>query len=240
MCRLIGDDSTAHGTFLFNPHSLIAARLLDRDPDAAIDIGWMRKRIGARRSAAPARVRQSVTIAWCTRRRIGLPGLVIDRYGDVAVLQANSAGMDRLTPLVVEALTGLLPLRAVVARNIRPRAGRRGWKSRLRCCPAATPPRSSRRAAFASRSTLSRDKKPAGSSTSGRTATAWPLWRSGARVLDVFCHVGAFGLRCAVAGAAASDPGGQLRSGAGAGAAAAELNGVARDRVVRGGAMRST
>ena len=50
-------------------------------------------------------------------RPIGLPGLVIDRYDDVAVLQANTAGMDRLTPLIVEALTGLLPLRAVVARN---------------------------------------------------------------------------------------------------------------------------
>ena len=46
-----------------------------------------------------------------------LPGLVIDRFDDVAVLQANTAGMDRLTPLIVEALTALLPLRAVVARN---------------------------------------------------------------------------------------------------------------------------
>ena len=34
----------------------------------------------------------------------GLPGLVVDRYGDVAVIQANTAGMDRLTPLLVGAL----------------------------------------------------------------------------------------------------------------------------------------
>ena len=46
-----------------------------------------------------------------------LPGLVIDRFDDVAVLQANAAGMDLLAPLLVEALTSLLPLRAVVARK---------------------------------------------------------------------------------------------------------------------------
>ena len=33
-----------------------------------------------------------------------LPGLVIDRYGDVAVLQANTAWADRMTPEIVAAL----------------------------------------------------------------------------------------------------------------------------------------
>ena len=30
-----------------------------------------------------------------------LPGLIVDRYGDVAVVQANTAGMDRLLPEIV-------------------------------------------------------------------------------------------------------------------------------------------
>ena len=38
-----------------------------------------------------------------------------------------------------------------------------------------------------------------------------------ARVLDVFCHVGAFGLRCARGRRARRDAGGQQRRGAGAG-----------------------
>ena len=40
-----------------------------------------------------------------------LPGLVIDRYDDVVVMQVNTARMDRLTPLIVEAPTDLLPWR---------------------------------------------------------------------------------------------------------------------------------
>ncbi len=116
LVRLEGDDGTRFGTFMFNPHSLIAARLLDRDPAAVIDADWLRARL---REAIALRERVCDTafhrLVHAEADR--LPGLVIDRYDDVAVLQANTAGMDRLTPLIVEALTELLPLRAVVARN---------------------------------------------------------------------------------------------------------------------------
>ena len=116
LVRLEGDNGAPFGTFMFNPRSLIAARLLDRDPAATIDMAWLRARL---RDAIALRDRVCDTafhrLAHAEADR--LPGLVIDRYGDVAVLQANTAGMDRLTPLLVEALTELLPLRAVVARN---------------------------------------------------------------------------------------------------------------------------
>ena len=52
--RLEGDDGWRFGTFMFNPHSLIAARLLDRDPAAAIDAGFVRERFAAGRGAAGA------------------------------------------------------------------------------------------------------------------------------------------------------------------------------------------
>ncbi|MBV9251592.1 MAG: RlmI/RlmK family 23S rRNA methyltransferase, partial [Acetobacteraceae bacterium] len=119
LVRLEGDDGTRFGTFMFNPHSLIAARLLDRDPAAVIDCWWLRNRLA---SAAELRARicdapfHRLVHAEADR----LPGLVIDRYGDAAVLSANTAGMDRLTPLIVQELTALLPLRAVVARNDSP------------------------------------------------------------------------------------------------------------------------
>ena len=45
LVRLEGDDGVRFGSFMFNPHSLIAARLLDRDPAASIDIDWMRGRL---------------------------------------------------------------------------------------------------------------------------------------------------------------------------------------------------
>ena len=39
------------------------------------------------------------------------------RYGDALALQANTAGMEALTPVLVEALVGLLNPRLIVARN---------------------------------------------------------------------------------------------------------------------------
>jgi len=114
-----GDDGTRFGTFMFNPHSLIAARRLDRDPAAMIDADWLRGRL---REAIALRERVCDTPFHRLVHAEGdrLPGLIVDRYDDVAVVQANSAGMDLLTPLLVEAMTALLPLRAVVARSDSP------------------------------------------------------------------------------------------------------------------------
>lgn len=47
----------------------------------------------------------------------GLPGLIVDRYGDVLVAQVNTAGMNRLYPAVQEALVKLLKPKAIVLRN---------------------------------------------------------------------------------------------------------------------------
>ena len=49
-----------------------------------------------------------------------LPGLVIDRYGDVLCLQVNSAGMELLTPVLIEALNTVLSPRAIVLKNDAP------------------------------------------------------------------------------------------------------------------------
>ncbi len=127
LVRIESAEGWRHGTFTFNPHSLIAARLLDANPAAAIDAGW----IGARLAeAASLRLRVCDT----TFHRLvhaeadRLPGLIVDRYDDVFVLQANTAGMDRLMPEIVAALVGGFAPRAIVARNDfgKPAAGRPG------------------------------------------------------------------------------------------------------------------
>src|SRR5262245_23284074 len=90
--RVEGDDGTRFGTFMFNPHSLIAARLLDRDPAAEIGVAWLLQRL---QEAITLRERACDTpfhrLVHAEADR--LPGLVIDRYDNVAVMQANTAGM---------------------------------------------------------------------------------------------------------------------------------------------------
>jgi 23S rRNA (cytosine1962-C5)-methyltransferase len=198
--RLEGDDGWRFGTFAFNPHSLIAARLLDRDPDAPIDADWVRRRI-AEAAALRERVTDSPYHRLVHAEADRLPGLVIDRYDDVFVLQANSAAMDRLTGEIVAALQALFKPRAVVARNDSPVRALEGLPERVELLhghDAATEaiedgvrfpidPLTGQKTGFFFDQRPNRDRV---------TALA-----AGARVLDLFCHIGAFGLRCAAAGA---------------------------------------
>ena len=200
LVRIEGDGGTRFGTFMFNPHSLIAARLLDRDPTASIDVDWVRARL---REAIALRDRVCDTpfhrLVHAEADR--LPGLVIDRYDDVAVLQANTAGMDRLMPLIVEALTSLLPLRAIVARNDSGARRQEGLAEDVTLLSGSDAtaevveggvrfpidPLAGQKTGWFYDQRPNRDRVAA-------------LARD-ARVLDVFCHVGAFGVRCAATGA---------------------------------------
>jgi 23S rRNA (cytosine1962-C5)-methyltransferase len=112
-------DDGALGVAMFNPHSLLAARLLDRDP--ARPIG---RRFFARRIERAMRLRERLFDTPYYRlvhaEADGLPGLVVDRYGPVLVVQSNAAGMARLEPLVLDALGELLMPEAIVLRNDSP------------------------------------------------------------------------------------------------------------------------
>jgi 23S rRNA (cytosine1962-C5)-methyltransferase len=200
LVRLESDNAAPLGTFMFNPHSLIAARLLDRDPAAAIDVDWLRGRLHEA-IALRGRICDTAFHRLVHAEADRLPGLVIDRYGDVAVLQANTAGMDRLTPLIVEALTALLPLRAVVARNDSGARRQEGLAENVAMLFGTD----------AGVEVLEGGLRFPVDLLSGQK-TGWyfdqrpnrdrvSALADGARVLDVFCHVGAFGLRCATAGA---------------------------------------
>ena len=177
LVRLEGDDGGHFGTFMFNPHSLIAARLLDRDPDAAIDADWMRGRLAAA-IALRERVCDGPFHRLVHAEADRLPGLVIDRYDDVAVLAANTAGMELLTPLIVEALRGSAAAARGGGRNDPARASWRGCPRASRCCTAATRARWWWRAACGSRSICWRARRPAGSSISAPTATVSRRWRA--------------------------------------------------------------
>ena len=109
-------DARKLGTAFFNPHSLIAARMLSPHADAAIDVRFLAARLRAAldlREALFARPFYRLVHAEAD----ALPGLVIDRLGDVLVCQMNAAGMDRLTDEILSALDDVLGPRAVVLRN---------------------------------------------------------------------------------------------------------------------------
>jgi 23S rRNA (cytosine1962-C5)-methyltransferase len=112
-------DESAFGVAMFNPHSLIAARLLDRD--AARPVG---RRLFARRLERALRLRERLFTTPYYRlvhgEADGLPGLVVDRLAGVLIVQFNTAGMARLEPLVLSAVDALVAPEVVVLRNDSP------------------------------------------------------------------------------------------------------------------------
>jgi 23S rRNA (cytosine1962-C5)-methyltransferase len=105
---------SASGEFLawaaFSPASKIRARVWSFDPDQRIDAAFLQALVGrAIRARARFEVR-SDGLRLIHGEADGLPGLIVDRYGDTLVAQFLSAGAERWKPQLADALlaeTGL-------------------------------------------------------------------------------------------------------------------------------------
>lgn len=99
-----------------NPHCLICARVLSRRAGSGFDGATIRRRL-----ASALRLRESLYEAPYYRLAYGesdaLPGLVVDRYGAVLVVQITTAGMERLRAQISTVLQELLSPEAVMLRN---------------------------------------------------------------------------------------------------------------------------
>lgn len=104
------------GTAFVNPHTLICARLISRDPAQ-----WFTRRLLEQRLQQAESLRQSRFEQHCYRLAYGdsdgLPGLVIDRFGEDAVVQISNAGMEHFKQDLHELLHARHGLRRVFFRN---------------------------------------------------------------------------------------------------------------------------
>jgi len=195
-------DDSALGVAIFNPHTLLAARLFDRD--AARPIG---RRFFTRRLERALRLRDRLFEHPYYRlvhaEADGLPGLVVDRFAGVLVVQFNAAGIARFETPVFEALDALLAPEAVVLRNDSPARALEGLAPESRTAKGTV-------------------GGPIVVRENGVELLADPLagqktgWffdqrdnrrfiaalARGARVLDLYCFTGGFALQAARAGAA--------------------------------------
>ena len=201
--RIEGDGGWRYGTFLFNPHSLIAARHVSRDPAASVDAAFVAARL-ADAAALRARLGLGAHHRLVHAEADGLPGLIVDRYGDVAVVQANTAGMDRLLPEITEGLLALHPWRGIVARNDAAVRAYEGLPQEVHLLHGDA------EGAEAVEGGVRFPVDPLGGQKTGFFHDQRPnrdlvaSLAAGASVLDVFCHTGAFGLRALAAGAASA------------------------------------
>ena len=114
-------DGYPMGTGFINPASKITIRIMTRDPDAVVDDAFIRARV-----RAAWEYRKSVTDTSSCRIIFGeadfLPGLVVDKYEDVLVVESLALGIDRLKPKILQYLQEVLaedgvPVRAMFERS---------------------------------------------------------------------------------------------------------------------------
>lgn len=100
-------------TVAVNPASKITVRVLDGDPAALIDEGWLAARITTA-LAHRDRLFDAPFYRLIHAEADGLPGVIIDRFGDVAVIQPNAAWADVLFDALVAALQSVTGVTTVV------------------------------------------------------------------------------------------------------------------------------
>ena len=201
---------TSHrGQFLghayVNPHALICARILSHDPALHIDRELIERRL---RAALTLRERlyHEPYYRLVFGESDGLPGLVLDRYGEVLVGQIATAGMEALKEIVVEAVRSLLAPAALYWKND---SAARQLEQLPQLAEAAfgeipaevTPVEAELRFA----APLAHGQKTGWfyDQTHNRARLVRYLWPR-ARVLDVCSYVGAWGITALKAGAAAA------------------------------------
>ncbi|TRD18888.1 RSP_2647 family RNA methyltransferase [Palleronia caenipelagi] len=190
------------GLVAVNPESKIIARMLDRNAEAEIGVDWFRARIGAA-LAHRERLYDQPFYRLVHAEADGLPGVVIDRFGEAAVIQPNAAWADLLLEPLVEALVAETGVQTVV-KNASGRArGLEGLDDAdavLRGGVEGPVPVQMNGATYMADLT---GGQKTGLYFDQRENHGWMARLApGSRVLDVFSHVGGFALAALAGGAA--------------------------------------
>lgn len=189
------------GVAYVNPHSLICARMVSRDPQQGLD-----------RSLLVHRLNQALAL----RQRLFdkpfyrlvhgegdlLPGLIIDRFGDVVVVQLNTAGMQAVAEELLDALEKVLSPAAVVFRNDTSGRRQEGLEASVEVVKGELPDQVLLEENGVRFVAPVLDGQKTGWFYDHRVNRAWLNGLvAGKRVLDLFSYVGGWGVQAAASGA---------------------------------------
>lgn len=190
------------GLFAVNPNSKIIARRVDGAVDAVLNADWFE---GKLRAALKTRARLYADPYYrlIHAEADGLPGLIIDRFDYVFVVQPNAAWVDRLLPELVQALKSCFDPKAVVMNGMGRARSLEGLDEARRMllgdkpsAPLTVPMNGATYMADLAegqKTGLFYDQRP--------NHAFVQRFCEDKDVLDVFCHVGGFGLAGLAAGA---------------------------------------
>ncbi len=198
---VVANDGKPLGVAYVNPHSLICARLVSRSPTQLLDQSLLVHRFKVALSLRE-RLFEKPFYRLIYGESDFLPGLVVDRFGDVLVAQLNTAGMEAMRDEVVAALQKVFKPCAILLRNDSSARGQEGLESYVETAAGEVPE------VVEIEENQTRFEVPL---LTGQK-TGWfydhRLNRArvqnlagGMRVLDVFSYIGGWGVAAATAGA---------------------------------------
>jgi len=206
--EVCGADGRTLGVGLYHAHSLIAVRLLaGADRDVTLDVPFFVKRIAAAQQRRERALGEAQTGPPAGYRVLhgeadGLPGVVVDRYGSVLVVQVACLGMEQRKEALYDALERVFAPRAIVERNDTVWRSQEGLEAHVGVVRGALP----------GEVTLVEHGLRYAVDVLGGQKTGWFLdqrdhrlairpYATGGRVLDLCCYQGGFTCNALAAGA---------------------------------------
>lgn len=189
------------GVGFYNAQSLIAVRLLTRDVEE-IDFRFFRRKI-----EAALRLRQKLYPTSVAYRLIhgesdDLPGLIVDKYGDLLVVQTLAFGMERRLTLICDVLESLLHPEGIIERNESHLRLLEGMPQKKGVIRGSVHPVEVAENGIRYQVDLLEGQKTGFFLDQRENRASIRKYAAGARVLDCFSNEGGFGLNAASAGAA--------------------------------------
>ena len=192
----------AIGAGYINPHTLISVRLVSRDPAQLLDQSLLVHRLNVALSLR-TRLFDKPYYRLVFGDSDGLPGLVVDRYGDIAVVQISTAGMERLKTEIIAALEKVLRPTGILFRNDSTSREVEGLPSYVETAYGEVPEQvllEEHGVRF--HAPLIAGQKTGWFYDQRMNRARLRSYVQGKTVLDMFCYLGAWGLQAAAAGAA--------------------------------------
>lgn len=189
------------GVAIYNPQSQIVARRISRRKQK-LDAEFFLRRLGQ-----AINYRESLKIGQDLRRIIwsesdGLPGVIVDQYGDHLVLQTTTLAMDQRKDLIVSCLVELLTPKSITLRNDSSMRRPEGLEQEIVMIHGDQP-----EPFTVSHQDSVFEIDPANGQKTGLYLDIMDNYQKvarlapGKKVLDLFCNQGGFSLACALAGA---------------------------------------
>ncbi len=188
------------GIGFFNPHSLIAFRFLNKE-EIPVTTEFFSARMTSALELRKRLFPESDTYRVVYGESDFLPGLIVDRYGDLIALQVLSAGMERRIDMICDAVDSIFKPKSIVARNESPLRSLEHLPLQKQTLRGSDHQTIISENGLMLKVDILDGQKTGGFLDQRVNRSAIRKYTSGARVLDCFCNDGGFALNALRGGA---------------------------------------